>query len=198
MNFVFRKKRFLPAIAPGAVMFLIPLLLFGGCGREKEEVETADESRMEIATEYGTADDLALADSLWKVINNKKSGYRSWKSWKGAKVEMVPGRSPHGAFLKTFVSPKSSASAEIPLDAILVKENFSEDKKTMVAITAMWRLAGYDPDNFDWFWAKYNPDGSLDSDPHRVKLAGRIGKGTDTGCVSCHAQSKGEDLVFTN
>ena len=198
MKFGFQKKKILPAIVPGAVMFLAAFLLFGGCGKEKQEVETADESQMEIATEYGTVDDLALADSLWKVISHKKSGYRSWKSWNGTNVEMVPGRSPHGAFLKTFVSPEASVSVEIPLDAILVKENFGDDKKTMVAITAMWRLAGYDPDNFDWFWAKYNPDGSLDSDPQRVKLAGRIGKGTDTGCVSCHAQSKGGDLVFTN
>ena len=34
------------------------------------------------------------------------------------------------------------------------------------AVTVMYkREGGYDPDNADWFWAKYKPDGSLDVNP---------------------------------
>ncbi|KPP84625.1 MAG: hypothetical protein HLUCCO07_05865 [Rhodobacteraceae bacterium HLUCCO07] len=65
------------------------------------------------------------------------------------------------------------------------------------AHTVMFRReAGYDPDNADWFWVKYLPDGSLDKNPSGTPLAGRVGKGMDEGCIACHAGV--EDYVFTS
>lgn len=56
---------------------------------------------------------------------------------------------------------------------------------------------GYDPDNLDWFWARYNPDGSIAENPMGVALAGRVAKGMEDGCIACHAGAA-DDMVFTS
>ncbi len=69
----------------------------------------------------------------------------------------------------------------------------------LAAVTIMYQRAGYDPDNNDWFWAKYLPDGSLDKNPKGMQLAGRVAKGnTEAGCIACHSAAPGGDMVFTN
>ena len=60
------------------------------------------------------------------------------------------------------------------------------------------REKGYDADNKDWFWAKYKPDGSLDTNPKGMQLAGRVAKGAAQGCIACHKAAPGGDLVFNN
>jgi hypothetical protein len=53
------------------------------------------------------------------------------------------------------------------------------------AITVMYqRKEGYDPENNNWFWAKYKPDGSLDKNPKGMALAGRVAKGMPQGCIA--------------
>ena len=47
-----------------------------------------------------------------------------------------------------------------------------------------------------WFWAKYKKDGSIDKNPKGAKLAGRVAKGKDAGCIACHQGAPGEDMVF--
>ena len=54
----------------------------------------------------------------------------------------------------------------------------------------------YDPDNQNWFWAKYLPNGSLDKNPKGMQLAGRVAKGADAGCIACHAGADGGDYMF--
>lgn len=67
------------------------------------------------------------------------------------------------------------------------------------AVTVMYRREkGYDPDNQDWFWAKYGPDGTLDTNPKGIPLAGRVAKGMDAGCIACHAGAPGADMVFNH
>jgi hypothetical protein len=58
------------------------------------------------------------------------------------------------------------------------------------------REAGYDPDNNDWFWVKYTPDGGLHTNPKGMKLAGRVAKGMPQGCLACHGARKGTDYQF--
>ena len=60
------------------------------------------------------------------------------------------------------------------------------------------REAGYDRDNNDWFWVKYSPGGTIDQNPAGMALAGRVAKGTNTGCIACHASAKDNDYLFTN
>lgn len=55
------------------------------------------------------------------------------------------------------------------------------------AVTVMFeREAGCDADNQDWFWVKYKPDGSLDTNAAGMQLAGRVAKGRPEGCIACH------------
>jgi len=65
------------------------------------------------------------------------------------------------------------------------------------------RESGYDTDNQDWFWAKYNPDGSLYQkkvEGKIMQMAGRIWKGKtmeqNRGCLYCHASAGGGDYIF--
>ena len=64
------------------------------------------------------------------------------------------------------------------------------DPRSAVAL----RDAGYDPENKDWFWAKYLPSGELDKNPNGMQLAGRVAKGAEVGCIACHTAAGGEDL----
>ena len=66
-----------------------------------------------------------------------------------------------------------------------------------MAVTVMQRLQGYDPDNHDWFWVKYAPDGSILKNPKGMLLAGRVAKGNKKkGCVACHRAAPGGDMVY--
>ena len=69
----------------------------------------------------------------------------------------------------------------------------------LAAVTVMFRRAeGYDSENLDWFWAKYSSDGSLQTNPQGVRLAGRIGKNPQDACIACHKFAPGDDYVFLN
>lgn len=74
----------------------------------------------------------------------------------------------------------------------------SYPNKHLGAYTVMFRReAGFDADNQNWFWVKYLPDGSLDKNPAGMRLAGKVAKGADVGCIACHTGA-GDDMVFTS
>lgn len=54
--------------------------------------------------------------------------------------------------------------------------------------------AGYDTDNKNWFWARYDARGRIDRDPGGLAMAGRIAKGRGDGCIACHRTKLGSDL----
>ncbi len=56
---------------------------------------------------------------------------------------------------------------------------------TLASVTTMYKIAGYDPDHNDWYFAKQNPDGS-------VQAAGRA-----QGCQACHGTQAGNDYIMT-
>ena len=49
----------------------------------------------------------------------------------------------------------------------------------------MYKIKGYNPSAGDWFWAKYNPDGT-------VAAQGRV-----KACIDCHSAKKDNDYIFT-
>jgi hypothetical protein len=60
----------------------------------------------------------------------------------------------------------------------------------------MYKTNGYNPKAGDWYWVKYNPDGSVASkstDAGDVMLSGRV-----NGCINCHGDADGGDFVFFN
>jgi len=128
------------------------------------------------------------ADAVWTYIKKTKP-YTQWDFWPG-KEGMYPGQSPHGAFLKLYANPVAIQAAmagttEMPAGALIVKENYAKDGKTLAAVTPMYKVDGYNPDAGDWFWAKYGPDG-------KVQAAGKV-----DSCINCHAAKKQNDYIFT-
>jgi hypothetical protein len=125
------------------------------------------------------------AAALWKYIT-EESPYTQWSFWPDHKG-MQPGRSPHGAFHKVLVNKPAleATSVPIPDGSIVVKENFTADKK-MAALTIMYKVKGYDPDNGDWYYAKYDPDGTIGP-------AGKV-----RGCIACHAGNAKNDYIFVH
>jgi len=115
------------------------------------------------------------------------------------------GQAPHGAVLETI---HSEATVDGHKGMVVVKRNYGgegvsvdavkgDPAKFLKAVTVMFkRKDGYDPDNANWFWAKYNADGSLAKNPKGMQLAGRVMKGADKGCIACHTAVKDKDFLF--
>ncbi|MEG3640027.1 cytochrome P460 family protein [Magnetococcus sp. PR-3] len=115
------------------------------------------------------------------------------------------GMEPHGAILETMdatvtingytgraIVKRNYGPSGVDMDA--VKDNRA---KYLGAVTVMFkREKGYDTDHKNWFWAKFKPNGSLHLNPAGMKLAGRIAKGSDKGCIACH-KGAGDDMIFT-
>ena len=148
---------------------------------------------------FGGPDDVAFAGKLWKAIE----GYENWK----LTTDISPGSSPHGKWLRLFSSWVTVDGKSYP---IVVKDNHGgrgvtpervrEDREAWLrAVTIMLqREPGYDPDNQNWFWAKYGKDGTVEKNDMGMALAGRVAKGMPQGCIACHLQAKGDDYLYLN
>ncbi|WP_372885081.1 hypothetical protein [Shimia sp.] len=149
---------------------------------------------------FGTEDDAAYAARLWAVMDEMNLVGEGM-------IRAFPydGVAPHGMMLETFYT---SATVDGHSGDLLVKRNYGPEgvtsdavlqdpDKHLGAVTVMFRReSGYDADNQDWFWVKYLPDGSLDKNPKGMRLAGRVAKGADAGCIACHSGEA--DYVFTS
>ena len=115
----------------------------------------------------------------------------------GQTGEFYKGESPHGAFLKMYLNRQAVANpTKLPHRSIVIKENYGPDKKTLMAVTVMYRMEGYNPEHYDWYWAKYNPDGTVAKAPPEkggMALAGKV-----KGCIACHDNTEGDDFAFFN
>ncbi len=127
------------------------------------------------------------AGPLWKHINRTEP-YTRWKFFPGYEGA-YPGQSPHGSYLKLYVNDLAYKAirneTDMPDGAILVKENYAEDKKTLMAVTPMYKVTGYNPAAGNWFWAEYGPRGAL-------REAGKV-----ESCVECHRMIGGDDFIIT-
>jgi len=148
---------------------------------------------------FGTDDDAAYAALLWDVMQGAKLVGDGM-------IRALPyeGVEPHGMMLETFYT---TATIKGHTGDLIVKRNFgpagvsadevlTDPGKHLGAVTVMYRREeGFDADNQNWFWVKYLPDGSLDKNPKGMRLAGRVAKGADAGCIACHSGEA--DYVFT-
>lgn len=150
---------------------------------------------------FGTDADTDYAGELWtQMVDAGLAGDDAIASFP------YPGTDPHGMMLMTFYDTATVGGHEGDL---VVKRNFGPEGVTgdealaspdehLASVTVMFRREeGYDPDNANWFWAKYLADGSLDANADGVPLAGRVAKGADQGCIACHAGAGGGDYLFT-
>ena len=126
-------------------------------------------------------------EELWSYIAETHD-YKDWApfpGWEG----MYEGKSPHGAYLRLYANDIAVQAAKegkpMPDRAILVKENYAEDRETLAAVTPMYKVEGYNPEAGDWFWAKYGPDGKI------------MAEGKVDGCIKCHSVKKSQDYIFS-
>lgn len=143
-----------------------------------------------LAFAAATKDQMPSADAaeLWTYIS-QTNPYSQWSHFPGY-PDIYPGKSPHGAFLQLYVNRLAldavqNGSTMLPDGAILVKENYGKDKTTLLAITVMYKVQGFAPENADWFWAKYGPDG-------KDMASGKV-----QSCIECHSERKDNDYIFT-
>jgi hypothetical protein len=148
---------------------------------------------------FGGQDDVKFAKDLWQAVN----GYDSWLT----KSDYYEGNRPHGKILRNYFSIVTVNGKNYPA---IIKDNFAGEgasltsvsenpNEYLVAVTIMVKRSdGYDPDNQNWFWVKYKPDGTIDKNKKGISLAGRVAKGMDSGCINCHSIAKGSDYYFSN
>ena len=142
---------------------------------------------------FGNAEDVNYSKKLWAKMEAKDLN--------STPANLYVGGPPHGPVREVL-------EAIIDGKRVIVKRNFggegvsvksvSQNRAAFLkAITVMAkREDGYDPENGDWFWVKYKPDGSLHTNAKGMKLAGKVAKGMDKGCIFCHQSASGNDLVF--
>jgi hypothetical protein len=136
---------------------------------------------------------LTFEQKFWSYLNGTQPAYRNWAPYPGTSADAYPGQSPHGAFLKLYLNRVAAGNPkELPYGSIIVKENFGKDKTTLMAVTVMYRANGYDPEHHDWYWVKYNPDGTVATKGDK-QLAGKV-----KGCIACHSGADGDDFSFAN
>lgn len=154
------------------------------------------------AKPFGGPDSIEYSQDLWTALEDANLAGPDG-------INSVPyeGQHPHGAVLETL---DSTLTVQGHTGEVIVKRNYggegvskskvaNDPDEWLGAVTVMFRREeGYDPDNADWFWAKYKPDGSLDTNPKGAKLAGRVAKGMSQGCIACHKNAPGDDYVFNN
>jgi len=148
---------------------------------------------------FGGQADRQFATDLWSAMGD----YTQWPM----QSDVYPGTSPHGAFLRMYYNLVHVQGEPYH---VIVKDNYGgpdaseqavplDPARYLEAVTIMvQREAGYDPQNGDWFWVKYQPDGAIAENDEGTALAGRVAKGASQGCIACHGNAGGGDYLFSN
>ena len=136
-----------------------------------------------------------FSQSLWRFLVRPQAPYTSWPALPG-KDGLRPGESPHGPPVRLYANATATADPKgLPPGSVLVLEDYAADRKTRTGINILYRVQGYDPRNGDWYWLKYNEDGTIvrtaPADGAKA-IAGRV-----QTCIDCHRKAGG-DLVFSN
>ena len=97
---------------------------------------------------------------------------------------------PHGPRSRVFINASVEAAlasfeGQLPDGSIIVKENVGTSPEvTEAVLTVMWKVAGFDPENNDWFWANMMSDGQI------------VAEGKVQGCTACHGGARSNDFIF--
>ena len=169
------------------VSLLLTILPYSACVVAAEPGKTS-----------GSAADNAYAAKLWSYMrDNKLVGAGRQRSFP------FEGSRPHGSIQEIIAT---DATIDGQQGRLLVKHNYAgegdltpgtvyaaEAAQDYVALTVMFqREAGYDATNGNWFWAEYNPDGSV-LNYQGTDLSGRVPM-----CLGCHIPLGGNDREVLN
>ncbi|MDT8435904.1 MAG: cytochrome P460 family protein [Gemmatimonadota bacterium] len=180
-----------PAVLAGALMTVTA----AGCSPANEDAagQAAERPAAAEATpvQEATPSPDTTGAAVWSHLQRVDYA-ANWDLWPGT-GEYYEGQQPHGMLLTTYVNDVAAAglasdAGRLPAGAIIVKENYKPDS-TLVAVTTMYKVEGYNPDANDWFWVKHLPDGSVDGDG---AAQGRV-----QSCIGCHGRQAANDYLFT-
>jgi hypothetical protein len=178
----------------------LALLVGGGTAAQESDVTRA--SRAETRPPFGGEENVAYADAAWTAMADA-----DLVGDDGIVAYPYEGNDPHGTVLEYLETEIPIADAQ---RLVVVKRNhvgedvsvenvINDPNEYLASVTVMIRREeGYDPDHQNWWWAKYDPDGSLQTNPADMALAGRVAKGADQGCIACHQTAPGNDYVFSH
>ncbi len=179
-------------------LWLLAIVMVGGliwvvagC-KSTSESETSAPDMSEpgtMAPPFGGPDDMRRAELLWRSMRD----YTSWDPYPGL-AGWQPGKSHHGKVLKYYINSVAARNPENPGNgSIIVKENYGMEGGPLMAVTVMQKIRGYDPEDRDWFWVKFAPNGEVMKNPKGMSLAGQA-----QGCIACHSSAAGGDFLFVN
>ncbi len=136
----------------------------------------------------GDADPEELTKKFMGILESQAYEY-TWHYEPGVEPGFYEGQAPHGAMLRTFVNNIAydaiqHGMTELPVGSFVSKQNYTPEK-VLAATTIMVKMEeGFNADAGDWFWAKVQPDGTIDA------------AGAPAGCVGCHGAKKDNDWLF--
>ncbi len=156
----------------------------------------------------GSPADASYARTLWSVMESEQMVGADAKRLE----PFVGAAKPHGWILELAYR---NIAVDDHTGFIVVKNNYdgtdltveqvkSDRAQYLSSVTIMYqRESGYDPENQNWFWAKYQANGDLyrkRMGANQVPMAGKIVKGkkggSDGGCIYCHKSAGGGDYIF--
>ena len=136
-----------------------------------------------------------FAASFWTYLHKSDAAYRSWGS--PGRTAMLNANGPHGAFGRTYLNDLANRNLrQLPTGSVFVREEYDADGQTLRNISVMYRAKAADPENGNWYWMLYQPDGKLARTPAEQgnrEIAGRVAR-----CIECHRQAGDGDFVFVN
>jgi hypothetical protein len=159
-----------------ALLLVCAACLLAGCSRPKEK---------ETIVPPLTLSEVS-GPRLWQriTVDTDWDTYGHWPGLDGLR----PGQSPHGKFHEVYINATlagslPNAARVAPDGSIIVKENFNAEKK-LTNVTVMAKVKGFNPEDGDWFWARYEPSGKV------------IDAGEVEACYKCHEGVKDNDYVI--
>lgn len=178
------------------ILALLISFLFVGCERVKKVIEKKEIPKITVQEDLNAE---KMASDLWRKIQGEKY-WVNWKMWPGKEALYTGGREPHGALLTTYINEPALKTfidkrEQMQPGAIIIKENYMPDK-TLVSITVMHKIEGFNPKVNDWFWAKFEPDGTITTAEkygQTLILAGKVAT-----CIECHSEQSANDYIFTS
>ena len=123
---------------------------------------------------------------LFKIIT-QDDPFDQWGQFPSA-LGLHASSLPHASQTETRVNAIGlggvGGGGPLPDGAIIVKRNLGAGDGAVDALVVMWKVAGYDPANNDWFWAVLLQDGTVNAE-------GRL-----SSCTGCHRGAQANDFIY--
>ena len=152
--------------------------------------------QVSAAPPFGSPDDVKYSENLWKALTEARL----------VGDQTISATPYKGDVHKTFlITLNSTVRVGNHTGKVIVKKmfqgddvsskNVANDPASYLNVVAVMyqREKGFDSKNQDWFWIKYNAEGTPFTNPKGLSLAGRVPK-----CITCHVAAKGSDLIYSN